>query len=123
MLEEKCQRLAGVDLANYIEKSEGSGGGSRNLARWGRCLMGATFPPYQTGQGMGHVKDRIMGNQKDLSNVYHWYVVSLNLPGLEMYKPRVAWVVKVQPGGRLAAGMFIYMGGFRPMGADEEEYW
>jgi hypothetical protein len=49
MLEAKCQRLAGVDLTQYIEKREGAGGGTRHVALWGRCLMGATFFPYQTG--------------------------------------------------------------------------
>jgi hypothetical protein len=32
MLEEKCQRLTGVDLTHYIENGEGARGGSIHLA-------------------------------------------------------------------------------------------
>jgi hypothetical protein len=120
MLEEKCQRLAGVDLTHYIGKGEGAGGGARHLGLWGRCLMGET-PPYQMGQGVGHAKDRIMGNPMDLSNAYHWSAVRLNHLGSELYDPRMAWVVKVRPGERADADLFIYMDDFRPMGQDEEE--
>jgi hypothetical protein len=35
-----------------------------HLSIWGGCLMGATFSPYHTGQGMGHVKEMILGNRR-----------------------------------------------------------
>jgi hypothetical protein len=54
ILDERCARLAGVDLTHYVEKGEGAPEGNRHLVRWGRCLMGGGFSPYQTGQGMGH---------------------------------------------------------------------
>jgi hypothetical protein len=41
-----------------------------------------SFPPYQTGQGMGHAKEFIMGDPNDDQNVYQWREVQLNLPGL-----------------------------------------
>jgi hypothetical protein len=40
MLEERCARLAGVDLTRYVEKGEDALDGKRHLVRWGRCLMG-----------------------------------------------------------------------------------
>jgi hypothetical protein len=50
MLEERCARLVGVDLTHYAERGEGALEGKRHLVQWGRCLMGGTFSPYQTGQ-------------------------------------------------------------------------
>jgi hypothetical protein len=70
MLEERCARLAGVDLTHYVQMGEGAPEGKRHLVRWGRCLMGGTFYPYQTGQGMGHAKEFIMGDPNDEQNVY-----------------------------------------------------
>jgi hypothetical protein len=81
MLEERCARLAGVDLTHYVQRGEGALEGKRHLVRWGRCLMGGTFSPYQTGQGMGHAKEFIMGYPNDEQNVYQWKEVRLNLPG------------------------------------------
>jgi hypothetical protein len=112
MLEAKCQRLARVDLTHFIENREGVRGGTRTLALWGRCLMSATFYPYQTGQGMGHAKEMILGDPKDTENVYHWAIVRLNLPGSELYDPRK--VAKVRPDGRVATDLFIYMDEFHP---------
>jgi hypothetical protein len=62
ILEERCARLAGVDLTHYVEKGEGAPEVNRHLVWWGRCLMGGTFSPYQTGQGMGHTKEQILGD-------------------------------------------------------------
>jgi hypothetical protein len=56
MLEEKCARLAGVDLTHYVERGEASLERKRHLVRRGRCLMFGIFSPYQTGQGMVHAK-------------------------------------------------------------------
>jgi hypothetical protein len=42
--------------------------------------MGGTFSPYQTGQGMGHAKEMIMGDPNDFSNLFQWKEVRLNLP-------------------------------------------
>jgi hypothetical protein len=80
MLEERCARLAGVYLTHYVERGEGALEGKIHLVRWGRCLMGGTFSPYKTGQGMGHAKEMIMGDPNDEQNVYQWKEVRLNLP-------------------------------------------
>jgi hypothetical protein len=87
MLEERCPRLAEVYLTHYVEKGEDAPYGKRHLAPWGRCLMGGTFSPYQMGQGMGHAKERIMGDPNDVSNVFKWKEVRLNLPGTLEYDP------------------------------------
>jgi hypothetical protein len=49
---------------------EGAIEGKRHIVRWGRCLVGGTFSPYQNGQGMGHAKEFIMGDPNDEQNVY-----------------------------------------------------
>jgi hypothetical protein len=68
MLEENCACLAGVDLTHYIPKCEQAGEGRRHLVWWNICLMGGTFSPYQTGQGMGHAKEMITGDPHDYLN-------------------------------------------------------
>jgi hypothetical protein len=85
--------------------------------------MGGTFSPYQTGQGMGHAKEQIIGDPNDLSNVLHWKEFRLNLPGTVVYDPSMAWAAKVRDDGRVAAYLFIYMNDFRPTGPYAEECW
>jgi hypothetical protein len=78
--------------------------------------MGGTFSPYQTGKGMGHANEMIMGDPNDVSNVFKWKEVRLNLPGTSAYDPSMAWVAKVREDGRVAAYLFIYMDDFCPTG-------
>jgi hypothetical protein len=123
MLEERCAILEGVYLNHYVEKGEEAPDGKRHLARRGRCLMGGTFSPYQTGQGMGHAKESIMVDPNDASNVFKWKEVSFKLPGTPEYDPSMAWMAKVREDGRVAADLFIYMDDFRPTGTNAEECW
>jgi hypothetical protein len=87
MLEERCARLTGVDLTHYVHRGEGALEGKIHLVRWGRCSMGGTFYPYQTGQGMGHAKELIMGDPNNEQNVYQWKEARLNLSGSPYYDP------------------------------------
>jgi hypothetical protein len=45
-----------VDLTHYMERGEGALEVKIHMVRWGRCLVGGTCYPYQTGQGMVHSK-------------------------------------------------------------------
>jgi hypothetical protein len=85
--------------------------------------MGGGFSPYQTGQGMGHAKEQILGDPKDASNVFQWKEVRLKLPAIAEYDPSNAWVANVREDGRVEADLFIYMDDFRPTGPDAEECW
>jgi hypothetical protein len=87
MLEERCDRLAEVYLTHYVEKGEDAPDGKRHLARWGRCLMGGTFSPYQTVQVMVHTEEIIMGDPNGVYNFCKWKEVSFNLPGTPEYDP------------------------------------
>jgi hypothetical protein len=80
-----------------------SGKPTKHLCRWGRCLMGATSSPYQTGQGMGFMKEVTMGDRKDPTNVFRWERVRLNLPTTQGYDPMIPWVSKRRKEGLLAA--------------------
>jgi hypothetical protein len=121
MLEENCACLAGVDLTQYVPKGELAGEGQRHLVRCNRFLMGGAFSTYQTGQGMGHAKEMIIGDPNDCLNVFQWKEVRLNLPGVEEYDPSLSWVVNIREDGRVAADMFVYMDDLRPTGLDAEE--
>jgi hypothetical protein len=85
--------------------------------------MGGTFSPYQTGQGMSHAKELIMGESNDEQNVYQWKEVRLNLPGFPEYDPSLAWAANVREDSRVAAYFFIYMDDLRPTGPDTKECW
>jgi hypothetical protein len=109
MLEENCACFAGVDLTHYVPNKELAGEGRRHLVLWNRFLMGGTFSPYQTGQGMGYAKEMIMGDLHDCSKVFQWKEVRLNLPGVEDYDPSLSWVANIREDGRVAADLLIYM--------------
>jgi hypothetical protein len=118
MFEERCARLAGVDLTHYVERGEGALEGKIHLVQWGRCLMAGTFSPYQTGQGMGHAKEMIMGDPNHELNVYQWKEVQMNLLDSLDYDSSLVWVSKFREAGRVTADLFIYMDDFRPTGPD-----
>jgi hypothetical protein len=77
--------------------------------------------PYQTRQGMGHAKEKIVGDPNDVFNVFKWKEVRLNLPGTPEYDPSMMWVAKVREDGWVTADFFIYMDDFRPTGPNAEE--
>jgi hypothetical protein len=80
--------------------------------------MGAgDFLTLSNGTGYGTCEWSNCGDPKDLTNVYYWSMVRLNLPGSELYDPSMAWVAKICPDGRMAADLFIYMDDFTPTGA------
>jgi hypothetical protein len=83
--------------------------------------MGGTFSPYKTGQGMGHAKERIMGDPNDVYNLFKWKEVRLNLLGTPEYDLPMAWVAKVREEAQFAADLFIYMDDFHPTGPNAEE--
>jgi hypothetical protein len=72
---------------------------------------------------MGHAKERIMRDPNDVSNVFKWKEVRLNLPGTPEYDPSMLWVDKVREDRRVAADLFIYMDDFRTTEPDAEECW
>jgi hypothetical protein len=72
---------------------------------------------------MGHANEHIMGDPNDVSNVFKWKKVRLNLPGTPEYDPSMSWVAKVRQNRRVAADLFIYMDYFRPTGPNAEECW
>jgi hypothetical protein len=98
-----------------------SGNRTKHLCRWGRCLMGATSSPYQTGQGMGFLKEVTLGDRKDPANVFRWERVILNLPTTEGYYPMIPWVSKRRKEGVLAADFFTYMDDMRPLAPSDLE--
>jgi hypothetical protein len=117
----KLRMLAGVELTHYVPKGELAGEGRRHLVRWNGCLMRGKFSPYQTGQGMGHAKEMIMGDPNYCLNVFQWKDVRLNLPGVEEYDPLLSLVARIREDGRVAADLLIYMDDLRPTWPDTEE--
>ena len=68
------------------------------------------------------VKEVILGNRRDLKNVFGWDEVRMNLPGSETYDPTLPWVSNIRLGdGRIAADLFIYVDDVRLTGSSSEE--
>jgi hypothetical protein len=91
----------GLDVTNYMLNDQPST--KKHLRLWGRCFMGVTSSPYQTGKGTGHAKELILGDQTDSKNVFRWQRVNMNLPGALGYGQTMAWVSKVREDGSISA--------------------
>jgi hypothetical protein len=83
--------------------------------------MGATSSTYQTGQGIGFMKEVTLGDRKDPANVFRWEKVRLNLPTTQGYDPMIPWVSKRSKEGVLAADLFTYMDDMRPLAPSDLE--
>jgi hypothetical protein len=78
----------------------------RGRSRWqapfgpvGKVLDGCYLPPYQTGQGMDHAKESIMGDPNEIYNVLKWEEARLNILGTPEYDPSISWMAKVREDG------------------------
>jgi hypothetical protein len=103
-LQKSLQAFCGVDLTPYFPEDRKEG--CQTLwEQWTRCLMGLKLLPYQTIRAFILAEEIIRGHHCDVSNVFQWERVRLNLPGSREYDPHLLWVSKV----RLAADFFTYM--------------
>ncbi len=71
--------------------------------------MGLRDSPYRSLQWQVWVKLEVYGDQRFLSNPFHWDHVCLNLSGGKGYKSDLPWVMKIRADGFLAAEIFVYV--------------
>mmetsp|Transcript_20485 Transcript_20485/g.29214 ORF Transcript_20485/g.29214 Transcript_20485/m.29214 type:complete len:595 (-) Transcript_20485:2495-4279(-) len=83
--------------------------------------MGVRFSPYQAVQGVLFAETFIKGDRHDISNIFRWDRVVLNLPGSPDYTPSKSWVYKIRADGILASDFLIYVDDVRTMGHSAEE--
>lgn len=127
MMDEKIRCLCGVDLTHFLAPNESSEmrkkGEKLHVERWNRCAMGLRPSPYLCVKGMLLAKEIIMGDRTDLSNVFRWDHVLLNLPGMAGYDPGKPWVSKRRSDGTLAADLISFVDDLRPVAPSESECW
>jgi hypothetical protein len=72
---------------------------------------------------MGHAKENIMSDPNDVSNVFKWKEVRINITGTPEYDLSMAWVAIVREDGQEAPDLFIYVDDFLPTGPNAGECW
>jgi hypothetical protein len=85
--------------------------------------MGVKSSPYQAVSVLTVSDEVIRGDHKDVSNVFEWVRIRLNLPGDRDYDPSLPWVSKVKADGRIAADLFMFVDDLRPTGPGRRECW
>jgi hypothetical protein len=122
ILHESVQSLCGVDLTKYFP--DGIPQNTKVLwERWTRRAMGLRPSPYQACQGMMWALEIIFGDQRDVSNVFRFEKLKLNLPGNKTYNPLRPWVYKARKDGTIASDVHVYVDDLCTTGKSEKECW
>ena len=118
------QKYCGIDLSGLFPEEVSSRQDGRLWEAWTRCAMGLRPSPYQAVQTGLQLKQLALGDRRDVSNVFRWAKVRLNLPGSTGYDPTLPWVSKVRKDGlTLAADVHQFVDDLRETGPTEEETW
>jgi hypothetical protein len=93
-------------------------------------LMGFRPSPYVTGRMNLWAEEIVRGDPGDLSNVFRWDRIRLNLPGSPSFDPTLPWVSKVivgvangVPYERIAADFATFVDDIRAAGGSLELAW
>jgi hypothetical protein len=111
-LDPKGRSLVGVDLTPYF--------GNDDIPQWERwcwCLMGFKPSPYNACRSFMWAEEIIWGNPEDVSLLFQYDHIELNMPGNEGYRPDLPWLMKRWQDGRIASDMLAYIDGLRMIGA------
>ena len=128
LLHEDVQRLCAVDISQFATSDElrdrlNTPIGLLLLEVWTRCAMGLKSSPYIAIKCMLLIKEKILGDAEDSSNVFRWESVLLNLPGMESYDSSKPWVSKRRAEGILAADCVPFVDDYRECAPSNEETW
>jgi hypothetical protein len=120
ILHKDIRPLTGVDLTLYTPETIG-----KTLWEcWQRAAMGLRLSPYQSCQAMGFSEEVIRGDHKELTNIFRWDSVRLNLPGDAAYDSSKPWVSKVrEEDGNIAVDFCTFVDDARPTGPSKREAW
>ena len=123
-LHPSLRAYTGIDITElFPEELKNKFGRSRLWEAWTRCAMGLTTSPYQATQNAQRVKQLIFGDRLDLTNIFGWVDVRLNLPGDTDYDPSLPWICKLRENGDIAADVHPYVDDLRETAPSEEEAW
>ncbi len=91
-LHNQLQALCGVDLPHFSCKHQGYDRQRVWEVVWKRAAMGLRSLPYQALQWLTVSEEPMLGNRMDITNVFCWDRVRLNLPGSKGYNSGILWV-------------------------------
>ena len=128
LLHEDVQRLCGIDISQFSSPDEltkrfNTPVGKLLLEVWTRCAMGLKSSPYIAIKCILLIKEKILGDPANLSNVFRWEKVLLNLPGMESYDSSKPWVSKRRSDGVLAADCLPFVDDYRECAPSNKETW
>jgi hypothetical protein len=83
--------------------------------------MGFKHSPYNSIRMYLVTEKIIRGNRHDPDNTFQYNYVMLNLPGLEGYKPLVAWISKRRLDSSLASNFICFVDNQRILGEGREQ--
>ena len=113
------QKYCGIDLSQLFPDLESQ----LIIGRWTRNAMGLRTSPYNSVQGALRAKHIIIGNPKEVNNLFAWDHIKLNVPGSKEYDPRLLWVMKVRKDGNLASGVSQYIDNLRTTASTKDLVW
>jgi hypothetical protein len=115
--------VSGVRSSNPADANWKADWGPGPWERWERNWMGLQDSPYRSLQWQVCLKFEVYGDQRCLSNPFHWDRVVFNLSGSKGYRSDLPWVMKLRTDGHLAAEIFVYVDDGRKAGHSQELAW
>lgn len=124
VLHKELRKFCGLDMTSFFTGQPGAIQSNGKLwERWNRLAMGLRNSPYNAVQGMMVIKEVILGDPLDDTNVFRWKSIRLNLPGSERYDPSKSWIAKIREDDTVAADIFIYVDDIRTCAPSEADAW
>ena len=87
----------GVDLRSYVAHNKDRQGTPLWMS-WVRLMMVMLLSPYNSVQGMLWSNQVVRGDRSDTDKSFRWDNIRLNLPGEQIYSPKIPWMSKVHGG-------------------------
>lgn len=113
-------KYLGVDVTEIVRGTDLDNGCKRIWMRWNRWAMGLRQSPYATTRPFSIGMEAILGNRRDLPNVFNWNHIRLNLPGSPDYSPSEPWVSKRTVDGHIPPDAFTFVDDIRTVGRTED---
>ena len=88
---------------------------------WTQNVMGFKPSPYNSIRMYLVTEEIIQGDRHDPDNAFQYNYVMLNLPGLEGYKPSVAWISKRRSDGLLGSNFVCFVDDQQILGEGREQ--
>jgi hypothetical protein len=102
------RKYCGIDLLQLFPELVEDGKDSV-IAQWMRNAMGLRGSPYASVQGCLRAKRHVMGDPKEVGNLFKWDHFELNLPCSKGYDATKPWIMKMWADGDIALEVVQYV--------------